>query len=378
MQTTETGPQPTAFESDLAADADRSRSEAEIENLRRKGGVFVDAVRATGTAMVLTDPKLPGNPIVFANQSFLDLSGYELDEVLGQQPYFMNGPETDLHDATEFREALEHDRDAILETVQYRKDGSRFVAALFVSAFKDEEGRTLHHFLSWLNVTSRVAAEADVAELRKIEAALQEREAQLRLLLAELQHRVRNTLAVVRSIARRTAENSTTVEDMLAHFQGRLDAFSRVQARLTRNPDVTVEFSFLVQDELVAYAARAGEKVRIAGPNVSLDPKSAERLSLAVHELTTNAVKRGALGNGGKVAINWKLRRKPDGELLHFSWKESGVEMAQAPSREGFGMDLLLRSLPYDLNAETEVEFGPHGLSFELRMPLPPPARNAG
>src|SRR3712207_2439564 len=131
------GGSPNLFERDKPGTTARSRSEARIEGLRQQGGVFVDAVRATRMPMAMTDPNLPGNPIVFANQSFLDLTGYSMEEVLGQQPFFMNGQETDPADASRFREALEQDRDEHLETVQYRKDGSRFIASLFLSAFKD-------------------------------------------------------------------------------------------------------------------------------------------------------------------------------------------------------------------------------------------------
>lgn len=194
-----------------------------------------------------------------------------------------------------------------------------------------------------------------------------------RLLLAELQHRVRNTLAIVRSIARRTAENSTTAEDMLAHFQGRLDAFSRVQAVLTRGVGAKVDLASLIDDELIAHAARDGEQIHVEGPEISLAPKTAERLSLAIHELATNAVKHGALSKGrGRIAIRWRTEPDGGGNRLVLSWKESGVELDGAPRREGFGTELLLRSLPYDVQGETRMDFPPHGLEFELSMPLPP------
>lgn len=107
-----------------------ARAEEIIEAVRGRGGVFVDAVRATRMAMALTDPNLPGNPIVFANESFLKLSGYDMDEILGQQPHFMNGAGTDPADADRFRQGLQEDRDTVIDTVQYRKDGSRFVATV--------------------------------------------------------------------------------------------------------------------------------------------------------------------------------------------------------------------------------------------------------
>jgi PAS domain S-box-containing protein len=172
-----------AYEADKPGTAARSLAEVRIEELRTTGGLFVEAVRATRMPMAVTDPSLPGNPIVFANAAFLDLSGYGMDEVLGQQPFFMNGEETDEEDAVRFRKALEEDRDEVIETVQYRKDGSRFVASLFLSAFKDEEGRTVNQFLSYLDVTRRVAAEHELVSRAKIEARLRESEARHRLLV---------------------------------------------------------------------------------------------------------------------------------------------------------------------------------------------------
>lgn len=172
-----------AFEHDKPGTMARDRAEAAIEVVRRRGGVFVEAVRATRMAMALTDPALPGNPIIFANQSFLDISGYALEEVLGQQPYFMNGPDTDPEDAERFRHILEEDRDGLIETVQYAKDGRRFVATVLLTAFKNEDGATLHHFLSWSDVTRRVDAEESAAKLRQAQAALHESERRQAFLL---------------------------------------------------------------------------------------------------------------------------------------------------------------------------------------------------
>lgn len=179
-------PQANAFEPDKPGTAARASAEAAIKALQQRRGIFVDAVRATRMAMALTDPTLPGNPIVFANQSFLDLSGYGMEEVLGQQPYFMNGPDTDPEDADRFRRILERDEDGVVETVQYAKSGRRFVATVLLSAFKDEDGRTLHHFLSWADVTRRVDAEDEVASLRQAQGALMESEAHHRGLYGAL------------------------------------------------------------------------------------------------------------------------------------------------------------------------------------------------
>jgi len=818
------GSSPNDFERDKPGTSARTDAEGAIEELRQRGGVFVNAVRATRMPMALTDPNLPGNPIVFANEAFLKLSGYSMDEVLGQQPHFMNGPATDPRDARRFEEALRSDQDDIIETVQYGKNGRRFVATVLISAYKDERGHTLNHFMSWLDVTRRVEAEDEVADLKKAQSALRESEAALResedrhafllklsdalrplsapaeiqsttarlvgehlgvdramygevdgrpgsetgiirgqyvrpahdgeaaaspfperftfkpfgehvmarryrgepiivedvetaegfdeaeraawreagvraaivaplakggrlvaefgvhsakarawfesevelvqdaaertwdaaeraraegaraaseeqyrtlfetmgqgfcelelvrdgsgravdqiylqfnpaferlfgiaiadargrkasdlfpdldpvwtetlarvaetgqperiehafgadrwfevfaypakgdrlnalyeevserkraelalrdseqkyaglfaaspapflilrpdaprftiadvndaylaatmrtredligramfdafpdnpddpaadgvsnlrasleralvsrrlelmdvqkydivrpdgtfeerwwkpanspvvdvngnvmaiihhvadvtaehlgvqalqkseghaqILLAELQHRVRNTLAVVRSIALRTADNSSTAQDMLAHFQGRLDAFSRVQAAVTRSTAGKVDLTSLIEDELLAHAAHKGNQVRLTGPQVSLEPRIAERLSLAIHELTTNAVKHGALINGdAKLDISWEIMTPGPGARLALQWRESGVEIKKGIEREGFGMELLRRTLPYDLDAETKFDLRPDGLRFELDLPL--------
>lgn len=162
-------PPHNAFEADQAGTPERTAAEGRIEGLRLEGGVFVEAVRATRMPMAVTAPSLPGNPIVFANDAFLRLSGYSMDEVLGQQPHFLNGAGTDPEDAVTFREALAHARDANIETVQYRKDGSRFLASVFLSAFKDEGGRTVHQFLSYLDVTARETAEDRLAKARVAE-----------------------------------------------------------------------------------------------------------------------------------------------------------------------------------------------------------------
>lgn len=381
------GDSPNEFERDKAETADRSRAEAAIEDLRQRGGVFVDAVRATRMPMVLTDPNLVGNPIVFANEAFLRLSGYSMEEVLGQQPHFMNGPATDPKDVARFSEALRGDLDDIIETVQYRKNGSRFVATVLLSAFKNGQGETSNHFMSWLDVTRRVDAEDEVEDLRKSEGRLREEaiwltqaeqtasanEQTARHLLAELQHRVRNTIAVVRSIARRTAERSDSVEDMLSHFEGRLNAFSRIQAAVTRNFDGSVDLKSIVEDELVAVATREGGHLKIKGPDLQLKSRVSESVSLAIHELATNAVKYGALASSrGEISVKWKLARKSQATALHFEWIEVGLDTPPSASEEGFGHEMLLRSLPYDLGAETNLEFRTDGIRFTMSMPTGP------
>jgi two-component system CheB/CheR fusion protein len=191
-----------------------------------------------------------------------------------------------------------------------------------------------------------------------------------RMLMAELQHRVRNTLAVVRSITRRTASSSDSVEEMSDHLQGRLAAFSRVQAAVTRDPSRGIDLTHLIEDELLAYAAHEGSKVRIEGVDVNLEPRAAETISLALHELTTNAVKYGALlSELGRIEIRWTMEGQDGSERLRFTWSERHITPPTGELRQGFGTELLLRSLPYELDAVTRLDFGAEDMTFELVMP---------
>ena len=193
-----------------------------------------------------------------------------------------------------------------------------------------------------------------------------------KLLLAELQHRVRNTLAVVRAIARRTGESSTSVDDYAMHLEGRLAAFGRVQAAVTRDPGVGVNLATLVAEELLAHAAHEGEQATISGPPIHLRPKAAETFALAVHELATNAVKYGALSKfDGRVRIGWKINEANGASSLTFHWAESGGPKGNgAPRRRGFGTELLEQTLSYELKAQTLLDFAKDGLTCTIELPL--------
>lgn len=193
------------------------------------------------------------------------------------------------------------------------------------------------------------------------------------LVVAELQHRVRNILAVIRSIVARTAETSLTVEDFSAHLDGRLSALARTQVMLTRNPGLGVDLEGLVRDEFVAQVVEES-RLGVAGPEIMLSAKAAEVMTLAVHELTTNAVKYGALAaRGGRIEISWSVEDQAGVEWLAFEWRESGVKVAApAPRRTGFGVVLVEQRVPYELKGTGRLSFLPGGVLCAIAFPLSP------
>jgi PAS domain S-box-containing protein len=243
-----------------------------------------------------------------------------------------------------------------------RADGSYAHIVYRGFILRDEHGRAVR----------MIGAMQDITERKKAEEALRASESRARLLLGELQHRVRNTLAVIRSIVRRTAETSQSVEDYAMHLDGRINAFARVQTAVARDPTAGLDLTELVADELLTYVAHDGEQVRIAGPAVRLKPKAAETFGLAVHELATNAVKHGALSvPDGRIRVTWRVHNGTDVPRLVFEWKESGTpDRAAKRKRRGFGTDLLERTLTYELKAKTVQTFEPDGLRCTIELPM--------
>lgn len=206
---------------------------------------------------------------------------------------------------------------------------------------------------------------------------LREMQEQQKVLVAELQHRTRNLMGVVRSMSDKTARASADLPDFRERFRDRLEALARVQGLLSRlNEHDRVTFDELIRAELQAMDGNA-DRVRLEGPaGVRLRSSMVQTLAMAVHELATNAVKYGALGQtGAQLAVTWTL--EPDGSgdrsRLHIDWRETGVAMPPSgakPSGGGQGRELIERALPYQLSAETTYELGPDGVHCTITIPV--------
>jgi PAS domain S-box-containing protein len=210
-----------------------------------------------------------------------------------------------------------------------------------------------------------VGTSTDIHDLR----GFQDRQ---QVLLAELQHRTRNLLAVVQSIAAQTLRKSESLQDFAAEFESRLRALGRVQSLLARASHQDISLSELIKAELTAHGdgAVTPDKVRIEGPHVAMPATSAQALGLALHELATNAVKYGALAQPqGKLRIVSRVV-PGDTSLLVLDWTESGVSMPAERKRRGYGTELIERALPYQLGAKTKLDFGDDGVRCQIAVPL--------
>ncbi|CAN7619276.1 PAS domain-containing protein [Phenylobacterium sp. LjRoot164] len=204
----------------------------------------------------------------------------------------------------------------------------------------------------------------DVTERKRMEN-------KLTTVLEELQHRVRNNLAIVRSVVSRTVSNSTSVEELGAHLDGRLQTLARTQAVFTRMGASAMDLAEVIREEMVAVAIDESQLV-IEGPPVRLRREAAQTIALAIHELTTNAIKYGSLAEPtGRLAVEWRIVRSSHGQRLFLDWRESGTRaLDTSPSRFGFGRELIEKGLPYELGAKTSIEFHPGGVRAVIEIPL--------
>jgi two-component sensor histidine kinase len=188
---------------------------------------------------------------------------------------------------------------------------------------------------------------------------------------ADLQHRLRNNLALMRSIIRRSNETAASAEHFALHLEARIGALSRTQAVLAAAGEAGIELEELIHTELIASAV-SEKRCLVQGPAMRLRAMGAESLGLAMHELATNSLKFGALATpGGSVAVTWWVTDDRLSPRLHVSWIETGVTIASvAPRRRGFGQELIECTLPYELGAHTRLAFNPGGVHCEIDIPL--------
>ncbi|TKA97801.1 GAF domain-containing protein [Cereibacter changlensis] len=243
---------------------------------------------------------------------------------------------------------------------EHRAWGVLEVDARAPHAFDDDDAVFLQNYANLL------AAAIDRLET---EAALNRAVERSELLLGELQHRVRNLLLNIRSLARRTRRSSGTLDDFSEAFEARLQALGRTQDMLTRAMDGTIALEEVLRQELQAHGMDDPERTLLRGPCIELTGGAAQALALAFHELATNAGKYGAFARPeGRLSVTWEITEEPEQVVLH--WRESEVEMPAEPERRGFGSETIEKSIAYMLAGEARLNFSGDGADCEIRFPL--------
>ena len=470
---------------------EEQRIDVEIHRTSDGSDPFSSAVRATRMPMLITDPRQPDNPIVFVNDAFRKLTGYEREETLGRNCRFLQGPGTNTSDVARIRDAIARRVPIEIDLLNYRKDGSSFWNRLLISPVFDG-GELTYYFASQFDITpekesmSRLAGDraaleselhnrildltaseerlrfalnagrlgswtldlggserlvasaickaifgrgaaepftyddlqaailpadlphwrssyaealagdgalelefrarlpdgdirwvefrgqvyfrADGSPLNLVGVCLditlrKQAEEHRDLLTREMDHRVKNTLATVQSIFSQTLRHANSLEEANSVIAERVQALAGAHDVLIRQGWSSATLGEIVGRATAPFLAGGPARIHTGGPDVVISPRAATALSLALHELATNAVKYGALASeAGTVIINWSI----EAGRFTLVWQELGGSPVTAPTRKGFGSRMIEQALAASLMGQAEVDYRPTGVVFTL------------
>ncbi len=241
-----------------------------------------------------------------------------------------------------------------LEAIVERPDGTRVPIQAAPTPLFDAAGKVIGAVNMLIDITERKRAEDQQA-----------------LLVRELHHRVKNTLATVQAIMGATARTAKTIEEFRDALIGRIGSLARTHLLLS-DEGGAAEFGGILRKELDAFDPGHEGRITLSGPPVELPSQLAVTLGMALHELTTNAARFGALSiPEGKVEVVWSVTIAADGRRLDVDWTESSGPKVAAPAIKGFGTRLLDIVLPGQIQAQANVEYRPEGARIALSVPLP-------
>lgn len=460
---------------------------------------FLTAVTQSITPMVVSDPRLPDNPLVFVNQAFEALTGFPAAEVLGRNCRFMQGPLTKAADIQRLRDAIARRERIDVDLLNHRRDGTPFWNRLMVAPVFAADGALLYFVATQLDVTIerhrlrqlQDDRDALTAEVARRETALAEREARLamalkagglgtwsvalpdltvtvsdaclanfgrqpgeeftyadferslhpedyqrvqvaladtmkngapydieyrvltpageqrwihvqgalqcradgtplalsgfssnisvrkfaeehRMVLArELTHRVKNTLATVGAVVSQTLRDAASLAEGRTAVAGRIASLGTAHELLVRDEIEGAAISEIVERVLAPFLDSGGTRFSIKGPAIRLSPEITLALSMALHELATNAIKYGALSvPEGSVQIRWKLAGDAAHRRFRFTWVEQDGPPVVPPTRVGFGTRMIERVLNGRVTGTPTMHYPPEGARFEIEAPV--------
>jgi PAS domain S-box-containing protein len=251
-------------------------------------------------------------------------------------------------------------------------------AVRFESQVSDARGRTRHVEVSYVpNRDARGTPDGFFALVSDITERKREEE-RGRVMMAELDHRAKNLLAVVQSVIRRT--QADTVPEFAAALTGRIQALARTHTLLADGRWSAAPLAEVVRREVEGLRPAGDGAVTLSGPEVRLGPKAVQAVAMVIHELATNAAKHGSLSApGGRLSVAWEVGRdEGDAPRLALDWVESGGPPVAPPARRGFGSRLIERGLAGAVGGRAELDFAPEGVRCRLTLPLGEAAEGAG
>jgi PAS domain S-box-containing protein len=471
----------------MTESSEEQRIDREIHSMHSGSDPFAAAMRATRMPMIITNPHLPDNPIVFVNDAFTRMTGYSREETLGHNCRFLQGPGTNLDDVGRVRQAVKDRLPIEIDLLNYRKDGSLFWNRLLVSPVFNN-GELTYYFASQLDVTrertagysteqsvleeglqQRIAdltaseqrlhftlkagglgtwtlevpsgrlvasavckanfglAASETLSYRDLQSAIhpddadrwsetvqhvlstdgnlhieyrviwpdgslhwvevraetrfddlgapllmsgvsiditkrREDEAYRDLVNREMGHRIKNILATVGSIVSQSLRTSVPASHMRDTVAERIRALSAAHEVLTGRKLDTASLKTIVEQAVGPF--NAGGRIQIAGPDLEVSDRCGSALTLALHELSTNAVKYGALLiDTGWIEVSWSINK----EVFELIWQEAGGPQVRGPTSSGFGSRMIEKALTYAVGGVAEIDFRSDGIVFRLR-----------
>jgi PAS domain S-box-containing protein len=334
---------------------EQSRQHA-LEQEQRLAATYEHA--AIGIAEVSPDGRF-----LRVNEAVCAITGFSREHLLSTQLFTHTHPDDVDPDREGFRKQVAGTLEFYsIEKRLTRADGRVVWLSVRSSSVRSRDGRLLYVVRVMQDVTQRKAAES-----------------RQKLLIDELNHRVKNTLATVQSLAAQTARGAPEPWEFRERFEGRLIALSKAHDQLTRHHWESADLRDLLSGSLAPYAGTGPTRVLLRGEDVVLRPRAVLTLAMAVHELTTNAAKYGALSiPGGNVEIRWRPLEDGDRRWLHIEWIEQGGPPVKVPEHSGFGSKLIENSIAAELGGKSELIYAREGLRCEIAIPMKTATNDTG
>ncbi|QPQ56181.1 GAF domain-containing protein [Allosphingosinicella flava] len=254
--------------------------------------------------------------------------------------------------------------------VEYGPNGPRLTPRESFEEWKElVQGRSRPFTPSEMRVAETLRATLIEVVLRLSDEASSERQQaseRQELLIAELNHRVRNILGVIRGLIRQSQTSSDSISDFVKLVDGRIHALARAHNQITEDHWGPAPFQNIIDAEAAAFLTDHADRITATGPVVLLNPQAYSTMALVVHELVTNSAKYGSLSDSGRVVVEWWMEDAGD---LAISWREEGGPRVKEPTRKGFGSTIIDRSVPYDLGGTARMDYKPSGVEAVFRIP---------